>query len=93
MKKNYLLGFWTGVSLIGMISVNAAQHRNTIQSCTDLLPAGHQFQLNINGTIDTATEQREFKGNMDLSDGTGHPNPKIAKTARPFIECVAAVIK
>lgn len=93
MNKKSLIGFVSGVALVGVVSVSAVQQPKTIQSCASLLPEGYTFTINITGKIDTTSNNREFKGDFSLSDGTQDESPELQQTLRPFLECVSQLIK
>ncbi len=93
MNTKFLVGLVTGVVASGIIAVNAGQKPITIESCASLLPNGHNFEVSITGSIDTRVNQRVFKGQLGLSDGTEQENSELQQAAKPFLICVASLLK
>jgi len=93
MKKYYLLGLISGIAVSGVVAVNASQNQNTFESCAQLLPVGHKFELKVDGVIDTTLTKRSFEGSFELSDGTTDENPTVAKAVKPFVDCISVLLK
>ena len=93
MNKIAAILSFIGVLTVGALTVNAKVEGNTIESCSALLPAGYMFTMNLAGTIDTSSDKRELKANLSLSDGTKNENPEMQAAVKPFLNCVAPLIK
>lgn len=78
-----------------LLSANASAWagNKTLKECAELLPKGHQFQFSISGTVDTRGDDVDFKGRMNLSDGTNEPNKQMEKAVGPYVKCVSRLIK
>ncbi|MEP5763374.1 MAG: hypothetical protein ABJ308_02215 [Halieaceae bacterium] len=92
MNKNYLLAVLCGFSVLAVITVNANQPVATVESCGGLLPAGHVFEFDIVGTIDTTGAETDFQARIGLSENSGQ-NAELGDAIGPFVECVSAVLK
>ena len=77
----------------GALAVNAGLNKSTVENCAELLPAGYQFNVEITGTIDTSSENRDFKVQFNLGDGTINENPPVKDSVKPFLNCAMPLIK
>ena len=93
MNARRLLGCISVLSL-ATLSTNAAEPPNTIKACAALLPQGHQFNASINIVMSTKTPELSFDGEFKLTDGSGaSPATFSDAQARPFLECVVALLE
>ena len=94
MKRQYILGLVSGITISSVLVVNAAQTHTTIESCAQLLPQGETYELTIKGTIETNEQEPLFSGDMNLSAGTGSNNTDIQREeVTPFANCVKSLLK
>ncbi len=66
---------------------------NTIKSCTQLLPEGHEFTFSIEGKVDNSNKDKPFEGRFSVSDGTKQSSSPMEEQAKPFIQCIQRLLK
>lgn len=92
MRNIYKCIFVT-VYVLGSVKAFAWGDDKSLKECSELLPKGHTFKYSISGEVDTTDAKYDFKVKMDLTDGSGEPNPELEKAVKPYIKCVSKLIK
>lgn len=93
MNKQFVIGLISGVVVSGAVAVNAIESKRSIESCSALLPSGHNFELNIEGKIDTTKTTPQVSGQISLAEHSLDDSSGIESIIMPFVECVNHLVK
>ncbi|PHM24445.1 hypothetical protein [Xenorhabdus ehlersii] len=81
----------TSVTNSQKITDQGSSRQGMLRECTDLLPTGHKYTINIIGTSDKTTQdpKEKFTGKFIVSDESKQDiSKKRADEIKPFIQCV-----
>lgn len=75
-----------------ILSFNAQANASpkSVESCSKLLPEGHNYEISITASVDKTAETPTFTGEFSVTGGT---DDVINFDITDFVECVAPLIK
>ncbi|MGF1755777.1 hypothetical protein L4C33_19565 [Vibrio makurazakiensis] len=75
---------------LGLFSLNSVAVSATLEECSNLLPEGHEYKIEITLDVDKTSSDTSTSGNFSVTGGADQPS---SFDISAFVECAAPLIK